>query len=61
MENSFYRQTNDNIEKLSRQAHVIVMYIQVPFFIISIVMISTYTYITTDYSNESFLLIYPAT
>lgn len=55
-----YAKTNKNIERLSKMAHIIVTYFQVPFFLISNMLICYYKYFILSYSGESFRLIYPA-
>lgn len=55
-----YQKTHESIETMTRMFFTVAAQILLPFYIISMVIISIYTYITSDYSNESFRQMYPA-
>lgn len=61
IQKTIYRKAIKKIDKLSKGVHVILMYFEVPYFVLSNVVISIYKYFLTDYSNEKFHLTYPAT
>ena len=55
-----YQKTDDKIEILVTKGHLIMMEIQMPLFAISSILLSMYKYVSSDYSTDSFQLLYVA-
>lgn len=58
--NKIYEEINARIEMVSNKLHALISYIVIPLITQPPIFISIVKYISSDYSNESFLQIYPA-
>lgn len=56
-----YQNVNNQVETLTKRLDVIMKRIMVPLFILFPVSVSIWKYNSSDYSNEAFIQIYPAT
>lgn len=54
-----YLEVNGLTEKFSETGHFLMVYVSVPAFLLSIAMISLFSYITTDFDNDAFELPLP--
>lgn len=59
--NAIYQKTNENVEKFTKIAFMLMTQMLVPFFTISHIAMSIFNYVHSNYSRDAFEQIYPAT